>query len=105
MRGIRSLGFRGKSRACLPRSTAEAGQLQLPISNPQNKSAILPNFFPLDWALLPRYLGQPHREMASIRSFKIDVPDSAIERLHQKLEITNIPDELEGADWEYGAAL
>ena len=43
--------------------------------------------------------------MASIRPFKIEVPNGAIERLHQKLEIANFPDELEAADWEYGAAL
>ena len=43
--------------------------------------------------------------MASIYSFKINVPDETIERLRQKLELTNFPGELEGADWEYGAAL
>ena len=43
--------------------------------------------------------------MASIRSFKINVPDETIERLHQKLELTSLPGELEGADREYGAAL
>lgn len=43
--------------------------------------------------------------MASIRSFKITVPKSAIERLHQKLELTDLPNEIDEADWEYGAAL
>jgi hypothetical protein len=43
--------------------------------------------------------------MASIRSFKINVPDDTVKRLHQKLELTNLSGELEGADWEYGAAL
>jgi len=43
--------------------------------------------------------------MSEIHAFKIDVPNSALERLHQKLELANFPEEIEDAGWEYGAAL
>jgi hypothetical protein len=43
--------------------------------------------------------------MAEIRSFQINVSESAILRLHQKLELTNLPDEIDDAGWEYGASL
>ncbi|KAJ6550589.1 Alpha/Beta hydrolase protein [Mycena vulgaris] len=37
--------------------------------------------------------------------FKISVPDASIDRLHQKLKLTTLPDELEGAGWDYGVPL
>ncbi|KAJ7088393.1 Alpha/Beta hydrolase protein [Mycena belliarum] len=37
--------------------------------------------------------------------FKISVPDATIVRLRQKLDLTNLPDELEGAEWDYGVPL
>jgi hypothetical protein len=43
--------------------------------------------------------------MATIRPFKINVSETAIKRLHQKLDLTNLPEELDGAEWEYGASL
>ena len=38
-------------------------------------------------------------------SFKIDVPDEQLSILQQKLALTNLPDELEDAGWDYGAPL
>jgi hypothetical protein len=43
--------------------------------------------------------------MSKIRPFKINIPQQAIEKLHQKLELTNYPGELEEAGEEYGASL
>ncbi|KAJ7196521.1 Alpha/Beta hydrolase protein [Mycena pura] len=37
--------------------------------------------------------------------FKISVPDALLERLHKKLELADLPDELDGAGWEYGVPL
>ncbi|KAF7357441.1 hypothetical protein MSAN_01340100 [Mycena sanguinolenta] len=37
--------------------------------------------------------------------YKISVPDHLIDRLHQKLELATLPDELEGAGWDYGVPL
>ncbi|KAI0785169.1 alpha/beta-hydrolase [Abortiporus biennis] len=37
--------------------------------------------------------------------FTIHIPDSEIEYLHKKLEVTRLPDELEDAKWDYGAPL
>lgn len=37
--------------------------------------------------------------------FKIAVPDVAIANLQQRLSLATFPDELEEADWEYGAPL
>lgn len=37
--------------------------------------------------------------------FKISIPDDRIERLKQKLALTDFPDELENAGWEYGVPL
>ncbi|KAJ7477007.1 Alpha/Beta hydrolase protein [Mycena galericulata] len=34
--------------------------------------------------------------------FKISIPDAALHRLRQKLELATLPDELKGAGWEYG---
>ncbi|KAI0078235.1 alpha/beta-hydrolase [Panus rudis PR-1116 ss-1] len=39
------------------------------------------------------------------KSFTLQVPDSELEYLKKKLELTRFPDELEGAGWEYGAPL
>jgi hypothetical protein len=39
-------------------------------------------------------------------SFKINVPDSAIETLHKKLDAATFPDELDTSEqWQYGAPL
>ena len=37
--------------------------------------------------------------------FKIDIPDSEIDLLRQKLELTRLPDELDEAGWDYGVPL
>ncbi|KAJ7505816.1 hypothetical protein B0H11DRAFT_1707742 [Mycena galericulata] len=37
--------------------------------------------------------------------FEIATTDATIHRLHQKLELTTIPDELDDAGWEYGVPL
>ena len=37
--------------------------------------------------------------------FKLSVPDSEIELLRKKLELTRLPDELEDAGWDYGVPL
>ncbi|KAL0572007.1 hypothetical protein V5O48_009948 [Marasmius crinis-equi] len=37
--------------------------------------------------------------------FNISVPNSEISLLKQKLELTRLPDEIEGAGWDYGAPL
>ena len=41
----------------------------------------------------------------AIVPFTIDVPDDVLEDLQARLEDTRFPDELEGADWTYGANL
>ncbi|CAL8581297.1 hypothetical protein XPA_006997 [Xanthoria parietina] len=43
--------------------------------------------------------------MASIETFNVDVPDSQLEWLAQKLQYTNFPNELDEAGWAYGAPL
>lgn len=43
--------------------------------------------------------------MASVTPFKINIPDSQIQNLHQKLDLATFPDELEGADWDMGCPL
>lgn len=43
--------------------------------------------------------------MASIETFNVDVSDSQLEWLAQKLQYTNFPDELDEAGWAYGASL
>ena len=37
--------------------------------------------------------------------FKISVPDTELEFLRKKLQLTRFPDELEDANWNYGAPL
>ena len=43
--------------------------------------------------------------MNSIKPYTISVPDSKLQRLTQKLETIDLPDELEQAGWDYGAPL
>ncbi|KAF2119109.1 Alpha/Beta hydrolase protein [Lophiotrema nucula] len=43
--------------------------------------------------------------MSDIRPFTLSVPQSALDRLQEKLELTVFPDELEDAQWDYGAPL
>ena len=38
-------------------------------------------------------------------SFRIDVPEEQISTLQKKLALTNLPDEIEDAGWDYGAPL
>lgn len=40
--------------------------------------------------------------MAPIIPFKISVPDSALDSLHQKLSAATFPDELDHAEWDMG---
>lgn len=41
--------------------------------------------------------------MSDITPFKIDVPDAAIKKLKDKLELADLPDEVEFSnDWSYG---
>ena len=37
--------------------------------------------------------------------FTVAVPDSDLELLHKKLDLVRLPDELDGAGWDYGAPL
>ncbi len=43
--------------------------------------------------------------MASATPFTVAVPDERLDRLRAKLELTEFPDELEDAGWDYGAPL
>ncbi|EGE02283.1 epoxide hydrolase [Trichophyton equinum CBS 127.97] len=43
--------------------------------------------------------------MSSIKPFKISVPDSQLEILRKKLEVTTFPDELDESKWDLGAPL
>ncbi|KAL8676881.1 MAG: hypothetical protein Q9186_006635 [Xanthomendoza sp. 1 TL-2023] len=43
--------------------------------------------------------------MASIEPFQVSVPQHSLDQLKQKLSLTSLPDELEGAEWDYGAPL
>ena len=36
-------------------------------------------------------------------SFTISIPKAQVDLLKNKLELTRLPDELEGAGWDYGA--
>lgn len=38
-------------------------------------------------------------------SFKLSIPDSDLDLLRRKLRDTRLPDELEGAKWDYGVPL
>lgn len=43
--------------------------------------------------------------MSSIKPYKINVPQDKIDRLHKKLDLCDLPDEIDAAEWEYGAPL
>lgn len=43
--------------------------------------------------------------MAQIRPYKIAVPQEKLDKLQQKLALAEFPDELDGADWDYGVPL
>lgn len=43
--------------------------------------------------------------MMKVEPFRIAVPDSDISRLKQKLALSRFPDELDQAEWDYGAPL
>jgi pimeloyl-ACP methyl ester carboxylesterase len=43
--------------------------------------------------------------MAYISPYKISVPQAKLNRLKQKLALADFPDELEDANWDYGAPL
>lgn len=43
--------------------------------------------------------------MADIQPFTISIPDSALEDLRLRLSLARFPDELDAAEWEYGAPL
>ncbi|PGH02556.1 hypothetical protein GX51_04583 [Blastomyces parvus] len=43
--------------------------------------------------------------MAPLRPFTINIPQSKIDKLKQKLALAELPDELEGAGWDLGAPL
>ena len=42
---------------------------------------------------------------AEIRPFEIAVPDEVLDDLRRRLEMTRLPDQLDGAGWDYGAEL
>ncbi|MFG2798865.1 epoxide hydrolase family protein [Streptomyces pseudovenezuelae] len=44
-------------------------------------------------------------ENREIRPFRIDIPQTQLDDLHTRLDLTRWPDELPDAGWEYGAAL
>jgi len=44
--------------------------------------------------------------MAEIKPYKISIPNAKIQRLKQKLDLTDFPKyEIEGSGWKYGAPL
>ena len=43
--------------------------------------------------------------MAQISTYKITVPQEKLDRLKEKLALADFPDELDGANWDYGAPL
>lgn len=43
--------------------------------------------------------------MASVTPYTVAVSDDRLDRLRKKLELTEFPDELDGAAWDYGAPL
>ena len=43
--------------------------------------------------------------MASIEPYTISVPEEQRQQLNKKLEATTFPDELDQAEWDYGAPL
>ena len=43
--------------------------------------------------------------MTSPSPYTIAVPEPALQRLHSRLEIADFPDEIDDAEWDYGAPL
>ncbi|KAF1989962.1 epoxide hydrolase [Aulographum hederae CBS 113979] len=43
--------------------------------------------------------------MSNIKSYQIAVPEAKLQRLSQKLALTDLPDELDSSDWKHGASL
>ncbi|KAL9060571.1 MAG: hypothetical protein Q9162_000522 [Coniocarpon cinnabarinum] len=43
--------------------------------------------------------------MPSVQPYQIDIPQSQLDHVHKKLELTTLPDELDDAGWSYGAPL
>ncbi|KAL8753344.1 MAG: hypothetical protein Q9199_005111, partial [Rusavskia elegans] len=41
----------------------------------------------------------------AIRPYQVSVPEKVLDHLKQRLSLTSLPDELESADWDYGAPL
>ena len=41
----------------------------------------------------------------TIEPFKVDVPDSVLQDLHERLDRTRWPDEIPGSGWDYGSNL
>ncbi|KAI4281401.1 MAG: hypothetical protein L6R38_003735, partial [Xanthoria sp. 2 TBL-2021] len=41
----------------------------------------------------------------AIRPYQVSVPEKSLDHLKQRLSLTSLPDELESADWDYGAPL
>jgi Epoxide hydrolase N terminus len=45
------------------------------------------------------------KSVKNIQPFKIEIPQTTLNNLHERLERTRFPNEIEGADWDYGANL
>lgn len=43
--------------------------------------------------------------MASVREYKIEVPQAAVDELQQKLALAKFPDTVQSDSWEYGVAV
>ena len=43
--------------------------------------------------------------MAEVKSYKINVPEEQLQKLKQKLEAADFPEELDDAEWSYGSPL
>lgn len=41
----------------------------------------------------------------ALESYKINIPDTVVEKLRQKLAVTDSPDELDEAGWDFGSPL
>lgn len=41
----------------------------------------------------------------AIRPYQVSVAEKSLDHLNQRLSLTSLPDELESADWDYGAPL
>lgn len=69
----------------------------------------IPGLVKAIWTTTPDYMGRSNsrsvNDMSTIVPFTINVEESRLHRLHQKLELTDFPDELDEAGWTYGAPL